>query len=106
MRVVLGTFALGLTACASVSYSANGTVPARAARGAELIVVHMMSDPPPRDFVVAGELHASSSASAKSLELLRQEAAKNGLDGVADVVCAPSGSRDDGSCEGKGFVYR
>ena len=71
------------------------------------MVVQMNGAPgaPQRGITIAGDMHASGGDSAESIELLRKEAAKNGLDGVTDIVCAPSGSGDSGSCDGKGFVY-
>jgi len=92
-----------LLGCASVKYAENGKVAPRAAREPSVIVIHMRGDPPPRGFQVSGTMHASASSTARSLELIREEAAKNGLDGVSDVVCAAS---DEGTCDGQGFVYQ
>jgi hypothetical protein len=100
---------LGLTllaGCSSVKYAQNGSVAPRAPREPSLIVIHMHGDAPPKGFTVSGTLHASAGTAGRSLELIREEAAKNGLDGVADVVCAPSGARDEGSCDGQGFIYQ
>ncbi|MDB4997795.1 MAG: hypothetical protein JWM74_5227 [Myxococcaceae bacterium] len=111
MKIVHASFGLvvGLTlvvGCSSVNYAQNGAVAPRAPREPSLIVIHMHGDAPPKGFQVAGTLHASAGNAARSLELIREEAAKNGLDGVADVVCAPAGARDEGSCDGQGFVYQ
>jgi len=105
--VIAAHLALAATACSSiVTYSANGNVASRAARDPSSMVVMMQGEPAPRAYVVSGKLHASSGDTARSLELLRKEAARNGLDGVVDVVCAPGGARDEGSCDANGFVYR
>jgi hypothetical protein len=95
-----------LAGCSSVNYAQNGAVAPRAPREPSLIVIHMHGDPAPKGFQVAGTLHASAGNAARSLELLREEAAKNGLDGIAEVNCAPAGARDEGSCDGQGFVYQ
>jgi len=92
--------------CSSAKYTPTGTVPPRAPREPERLVVTMAGETPPRDAVVAGRLHASGGDAATSVEMLRKEAARNGLDGVMEVQCAPAGSADEGSCDGKGFVYR
>ncbi len=42
---------------------------------------------------------------AKSLESMRQKAANVGLDGVANVICAPPGTVGNGDCSGEGFVW-
>ncbi len=103
---LVGGAALALTACgSSITYHSNGTVAPRAARDASLIVIQMSGTGNARGIVIAGDMHASGSDASQSIELMRQEAAKNGLDGVTDIVCAPSGSGDAGGCDGKAFVY-
>ena len=89
----------------SVTYHANGVVAPRAARDASQMVVQMNGTGSARGVVIAGDMHASGGDSAESIELLRKEAAKNGLDGVTDIVCAPASAADSGSCDAKGFVY-
>jgi hypothetical protein len=104
MGSVLGLALVG--GCSSVNYAQNGAVAPRAPREPSLIVIHMHGDAPPKGFQASGTIHASAGNAARSLELIREEAAKNGLDGVSDVVCAPAGARDEGSCDGQGFVYQ
>jgi len=103
---VLFALFVAASACSSAAYTSNGTVAPRAPREPERVVIHMSGEPKPNDFVVAGRIRANAGNASQSIEMLRKEAAKNGLDGVADVVCAPGGTPDEGSCEGNGFVYR
>lgn len=57
---------------------------------------------PERPFEVVSVLNANGLESTNSIESMRAQAAKNGLDGIYWIDCAAPGS---GRCSAKGFVY-
>jgi hypothetical protein len=74
------------------------TAPARSSETVEVL----LDQKPSKPFRVVGELHASTLESPKTIELMRNEAARAGLDGIYWIDCSAPGS---GRCTAKGFVY-
>ncbi len=100
LRWALAT--LTLSGCASGKASYEPLEPATAApRAAEQVDV-LLDGAPERPFRVVGDLRASCIESPRSIELMRAEAARAGLDGIYWIDCAGSGA---GRCTAKGFVY-
>lgn len=97
---VLGLSAMGCSNAARVSYTASEahmSVPRSSAA-----VDVLLDSQPERPFRVVGELKAASLESPRSIEMMRAEAAKAGLDGIYWIECS---SPTSGHCSAKGFVY-
>jgi hypothetical protein len=56
---------------------------------------------PDQPFEVVAELTADALESPRSVKLMQEEAARQGLDGIYWIDCAPG----RGVCKAKGFVY-
>lgn len=100
LGMVLGVSALGCSGASRVSYTAteaHATLP----RAADAVDV-LLDSQPERPFKVVGELKARTLESPRSIELMREEAARSGLDGIYWIECASTSS---GHCKAKGFVY-
>ena len=90
---------VGCSAPASVVVGRNAQAPQMAThRGVDVY----LDAAPERSFQVVSVLSANSLESTNSVEKMRDEAAKNGLDGIYWIECASPGS---GHCSAKGFVY-
>ena len=57
---------------------------------------------PEGPFTIVGQLEARAIESPKSIEMMREEAARAGYDGIYWIECATPGS---GRCTAKGYVY-
>jgi hypothetical protein len=95
---LLGTLAGCSAPAASFRASASCL---SAPRAADDLVV-LLEDEPAHPFRVVGELSAKSLDPDQSVELMRAEAARYGLDGLYWVDCS---RRVQGHCTAKGFVY-
>lgn len=98
--MVVGLSAVGCSNAARVSYTASEahTVVPRPEAGVDVL----LDQEPSRPFRVVGALKASSLESPRSIDMMRVEAAKAGLDGIYWIECS---SPTSGHCSAKGFVY-
>lgn len=62
----------------------------------------LLDTQPERPFKVVSELQASAIEMPRAVEMMREEAAKQGLDGIYWIDCPSACS---GHCSAKGFVY-
>ncbi len=62
----------------------------------------LLDQAPERPFRVVAELSASALESPASVDMMRDEAARAGLDGIYWIECT---SPTSGRCKAKGFVY-
>ncbi len=62
----------------------------------------LLDQQPERPFRVVAELSASALESPASVDMMRDEAARAGLDGIYWIECS---SPTSGRCKAKGFVY-
>lgn len=99
LTIVAGLSAVGCSSTARVSYSASE--PQRTPCEAAAVAV-LLDAEPDRPFRVVGELSATAIDSPWSIELMRGEAARAGLDGIYWIECS---SPSSGRCKAKGFVY-
>ncbi len=100
LALILGSAATGCSGASRVSYSATAAH-ATPPRPTEAVDV-LLDSKPDRPFKVVGELEARTLDSPRSIELMRAEAARSGLDGIYWIECA---SISCGHCKAKGFVY-
>jgi hypothetical protein len=80
----------------------------RSQRTVDQIELFLENWGPSKPYQVVGILDCNSKINDAwaSLKLMREYAAKLGLDGVYDIHCAPLRTEGFGSCSGKGFVYK
>ena len=116
IRLLLPLSLLAATGC---SYALNSKFTAtapyeRSKRTPEQVEIFLRESPPSQPHTSVGimEIILDSDAFSKSvpsntelLSALRAAAAKNGLDGVRDVVFPPHGTYGYGTASGVGFVY-
>lgn len=104
---------LALPACALFSAEATftPTMPyARSLRGPGEVQIIFLGHQPVRNFARVAQLNAGRSAYSSDpalMETIRQEAARQGLDGVVDLQCAPGWSYAwQCTGTGTGFVFQ
>jgi hypothetical protein len=100
LSMVLGLSAVGCSSTPRVSYLPTEEV-ASIPRSEDNVDV-LLDAQPDRPFKVVGELKAATLESPRSIELMRAEAARAGLDGIYWIECT---SPSSGHCKAKGFVY-
>jgi hypothetical protein len=109
---------LAIASCAgpSASYTPLGAPPEKAYRTLDQIEIYMRDEVPKRatrSFARVQTENPGFSCSniggglteARSLDLIRQEAAHRGADGALDVRCGEYGTVGVGQCTGSLFVY-
>ncbi|NUP09926.1 MAG: hypothetical protein HOW73_28090 [Polyangiaceae bacterium] len=80
---------------------AAGPAVAREARAPDAVEV-LLDREPDKPFVVMGQLQARAIESPKSIEMMREEAARAGFDGIYWIDCE---TPRRGRCTAKGYVY-
>lgn len=95
---------LGLAACGGphvTFHPQTAEAATRAPSNAEPEV--LLDQAPTGDYVVAGELSATSYSNLASIDLMKERAKAAGLDGIYWIDCT---SPCSGRCTAKGYVYR
>ena len=103
--VVVRRWALAAVLLSGCSAGKASYQPAEAVAAPPRLAEHvdvLLDRAPDRPFRVVGDLRASAIESPASIELMRAEAGRAGLDGIYWIDCAGNGS---GRCTAKGFVY-
>ncbi len=100
IRIVAAIIVTALTAgCSASQATLTKTAEWKAREGREVQV--LLDAKPATPFRVVAELSADTIESPRSIALMREEAARQGLDGIYWIECADR----RGVCRAKGFVY-
>ena len=112
---------LAISLCLAAAVSACGGIQGdfvemkaytpRHLRSAAEIELFMVGERPPRPVRIVGTISTDwlwkglQADQREVFRVLRETAARNGLDGVLNVDCAGVGYEGEGLCSGSGFVY-
>ena len=101
IQVILG--------CARTNFYPVGPSFQRNTRTVDQIEFYLEGQRPTLPHKIVGAISAYDPSTFKNIEksmkMLRERAAQEGLDGVCDIYIAPLGTVDSTSATGKGFVY-
>ncbi len=106
--VLAGFWGCGISA----SFAPSNNNYARSTRRPDQIELFLGFDLPSRPVSIVGIMttdwtwHGLNADLNVVLQAMRDEAARNGLDGVLTIWDVPAGMDGQGLCTGKGFVYR